>query len=387
MKRVALLVDAAADLPYPELQDQTPMQQARLPFARELAGEGRCGALRRLRPEADASRALLAEICGVPEAVARDLRWGPMAASSLGLPLSADRVYVLAGFVSIDENHVQNPVHPSSMEEQKHLLEDLQQGLSEVDGKQVELHSLSLGRFVMVLQGGEGEVWPRTVVQYGHQNFLKRLPSRLNALLQQAESTLRDHPVNTVRLDLGEAPVDGLWCWSGGANVVEPEPQPFRQALVTQDPLAEGMAKMWNRTLLKMENPYTLSRPDAGFDVFQMMQVLENHDEVVIWVPAPFSSRKFEGSSEKVRRLDAVDYYVTGPVKAILEEMQPSRLLLLAAGVRHRGRPERGAAPFVLWGEGMASDSCQGWTEIDCAQGSLGTPKVKKLLEIFRKET
>ncbi|MDF3130316.1 hypothetical protein P0Y35_13995 [Kiritimatiellaeota bacterium B1221] len=387
MKRVAILVDAAADLPYPELQDQTPMQQARLPFARELASEGRCGALKRLRPEADASRALLAEFCGVPEAVARDLRWGPMAAASLGLPVSADRVYILAGFVSIDEHQVQMPVHPSSLEEQQHLLEDLQKGLSETDGRAVELHSLSLGRFVIMLQAGEGEVWPRTVVQYGRKSFLKRLPARLTRLLQKAEATLKGHPVNTVRLDLGEAPVDGLWCWSGGANVVTPDVQPFRQALVTQDPLAEGMAKMWKRTLLQMENPYNLSRPDAGFDVFQMMQILENHDEVVIWVPAPFSSRKFEGSSEKVRRLDAVDYYVSGPVKAILEEMQPSRLLLLAAGVRHRGRPERGAAPFVLWGEGIASDSCQDWTEIECTQGSLGSPKVKKLLEIFRKET
>ena len=61
--------------------------------------------------------------------------------------------------------------------------------------------------------------------------------------------------------------------------------------------------------------------------------------------------------------------------------------MLLAAGFRHRGRPERGAAPFVLWGGGIAADTCRSWTEMDSLQGSLGTPKIKKLLEIFRKET
>jgi 2,3-bisphosphoglycerate-independent phosphoglycerate mutase len=387
MKRVALLVDAAADLPYPELQDLTPLQQARLPAARELAAEGRCGALRRMRPEADASRALLAECCGLTDPQARDLRWGPVAAASLGLPLNAGRMYVLAGFVQVDENQQQHPVHPSSLEEQAQLLTDLQVWLSKVDSLGCRLHHFSLGRFVLELHGVD-EDWPLSQVQYARKLFIKRLPARLQTLLDAAKSCLQDHPVNQVRLDLGEAPIEGLWCWSGGSSVISAAPLPFRQALVSPDPLAAGMAGHWHLPFLKMEDPYALDRPDAAFDVFEMIKLLENQDEVVIWIPAPFSSRKFEGSSEKVRRLDAVDYYVTGPVKAILEEMQePSRFLLLAAGVRHRGRPVRGAAPFVLWGEGLKADACPRWTEIDSLAGSLGTPRVIKLLEIFRKET
>jgi len=385
MKRVALLVDAAADLPYPELQDQTPMQQARLPFSRGLAREGRCGALRRLRPEADASRALLAEFCGMSESRAREMRWGPVAAAALGLPLSKDRVYLLAGFVRFDENQQLHPVHPSSMEEQTQLLDDLQVALSEADGSELALISLSLGRFVISM-AGRGEHMGRAPVQYGHQSLLNRVSPRMKKLLKCAEAVLPSHPVTSVRLDLGEAPVDGLWIWSGGSEIATPDPLPFSQALVSPELLAFGMSKQWNQHFLKMEDPYTLDRPDAAFDVFEMIKLIEAHDEVVLWVPAPFSSRRFEGSSEKVRRLDAVDYYVTGPVRAILEEIQPSRLLLLAAGVRHRGRPERGAAPFVLWGNGISADACQSWSELESLQGSLGTPKLKKLLDTFRKE-
>jgi 2,3-bisphosphoglycerate-independent phosphoglycerate mutase len=386
MKRVALLLDAAADLPYPELQDETPLQHARLPFSRNLAAEGQNGSLRRQRREADASRALLAEICGVGEIPARDLRWGPVAAASLNLPLRSNKMYLLGGFLSIDERNQQNQVRPSSMEEQEHLLKDLCEVLSREDGVSVELHTLAFGRFVMELEG-EGPDWPLIQVQYEHNRFMKRLPKRLVKLLSAAEKLLEDHPVNQIRVDLGEPPIRSLWCWSGGKSVQETENIPFKQALVSPDPLAQGLSTLFQREYLRMEDPYSLDRPDAAFDVFEMMRLLENHDEIVMWIPAPFSSQRFEGSAEKVRRLDAVDYYVTGPVKAILDEIQPSRLLLMAAGVRHRGRPERGVAPFVLWGDGIPADDCRAWTEVDSTQGSLGTPKVKKLLEIFRKET
>lgn len=383
MKRVALLVDAAADLPFPELQDQTPLERARLPHARNLASEGSVGCLRRLRPEADASRALLAELCGLSSEQARSLRWGPMAAVALGLPLDGERLYLLGEFISVDEQNQQGPVAPSSPEEQEQVLRDLEKALSEVDRREVRLHGLTRGHFVMELSGGRSS-YPVSRVEFEHSGFLKRVPVRLRKLLEAAEACLAAHPVNQIRLDLGEAPLDGFWCWSGGREVPIPDSPPFSQVLMSPERLVAGMAAQWNRTFMPMPDPYGLNQPDAGFDVENMLRLLEKHDEVVIWIPAPFSGTRFEGPEEKVRRLDAIDYYITGPVQAILEEMDSSRLLLLAAGVRHRGRPERGAAPFVLWGEGVSADPRTAWTETDGLEGSLGSPSFHNLLELFR---
>ncbi|MDA3873932.1 MAG: hypothetical protein PF795_08215 [Kiritimatiellae bacterium] len=383
MKRVALLVDAAADLPFPELQDQTPLQRARQPYARRLAAAGACGALRRMRPEVDASRALLAELCGVSSEEARALRWGPMAAAALGLPLDGARLYLLGEFISVDEQNLQGPVAPSSLEEQEHVLRDLDKALSEVDRGEVHLHGLTRGHFVMELSGGRS-TFPVSQVEFEHSGFLKRVPTRLRKLLEAAERCLSAHPVNQIRLDLGEAPLDGLWCWSGGREVPIPDSPPFSQVLMSPERLVEGMARQWNRAFMPMPDPYSLNQPDAGFDVGKMLRLLEKHDEVVIWIPAPFSGSRFEGPEEKVRRLDAIDYYVTGPVQAILEEMESSRLLLLAAGVRHRGRPERGAAPFVLWGDGISPDACPAWTETDGMEGALAALSFQHLLEHFR---
>ncbi len=104
----------------------------------------------------------------------------------------------------------------------------------------------------------------------------------------------------------------------------------------------------------------------------------------MVWVHAPFSAGRFEGPEEKVRRLDAVDYYVTGPLRAILLKHRPSRMCLIAAGLRHRGLPEKGRAPFVLWGEGVSTDTVKAWNESDALAGALGCPKLTRLLDLFR---
>jgi len=384
MKRVILMVDAAADFPFPELEDRTPLQVARMPHARRLAGEGCNGVLKRTRSEADASRALLAEACGLRPADAADLRWGPVAAASLGVGPEPDRMYVLCRFVSHDsEEELQSPVTPSGVGEQNGLLSDMERWIAERCGESARLHSLSPGRFVLDV-AAEGMTWPRMPVGYDHLRTLKRLPPRIRDMVRAAEEGLAGHSVNAVRLDLGEPPINGMWCWSGGTVVPPPGELDFPQALVSSDPLVEGMARCWGRTFLSMDDPYGLDRPDAAFDMAGMIRMLEAHEEVVVWLPAPFSTRKYEGAAEKVRRLDAVDYYVTGPLRALLEEWRPCRLLLTAAGVRHRGRPEKGPAPCVLWGDGVASDDVTSWSETDSPGGSLATPKFSKLLELLR---
>lgn len=379
------MVDAAADFPFPELEDRTPLQRARLPNARRLAAEGRNGALRRMRAEADASRSLLAEACGLESATARDLRWGPFGAAAAGLDLSPEAFRLLCQFVSFDgdDRGGQSPVRPAGLEEQERLLEDMREAVRVTSGKKVSFHSLSPGRFVM--QMGDGSVqWPRSHVSYEHGRFLSRLPPPLKSMLLAAEACLEAHPVNAVRVDLGEAPINGLWCWSGGTSVPSPDPPPFRQALVSPDPLVKGLARVWNLPFLPMRDPYALDQPDAAFDVSALMKLLEACDELLCWIPAPFSTRGYEGPEEKVRRLDSVDYYVTGPMLAVLEELAPARMLLLAAGVRHRGRPEKGPAPFVLWGDGVESDDISTWSEMESPTGSLATPKFTKLLEVLR---
>ncbi len=384
MKRILLLVDAAADFPFPELGDQTPLAHAKLPYASEIAQSGSCGNLKLRRVEADASRSLLAESCGLEARSAREMRWGPVAAASMGLHRDAMLFRSLCHFLHVDDQGEQTAHTPSSQEEHLQLVMDLQEGLSEVEG--LRLIPMQPGRFILELPA-PGIRPVKIPVGYDRQGALAKLPQRLRDVIRKAEAVLESHPVNLVRQDLGEPVLNSLWCWSGGVTTpVSPTPE-FRQALVSPDPLAKGLAELWDLPFLGMEDPYLLERPDAAFDVFQFLKLFEDVDEMVVWVPAPFASNKYEGPEEKVRRLAAVDYYVTGPLWAIAREQASCRILLASAGLRHRGRPEKGVAPFALWGEGVNVDPAQAWSEVDAQAGSLGSPKFQRLLELFRNKT
>lgn len=384
MKRILLFVDAAADFPFPELGDETPLAHAKLPYAAELASEGACGNLKLRRVEADASRSLLAEACGLDTRAARDLRWGPVAAASLGMEKTKGRFRTLCHFLHVDHEGGQNPHTPSSLEEHHQLVEDLEAHLSTT--LDIRLIPMQPGRFVLDLPS-TGLKPLKVQVGYEREGAQARLLAPLRDVIRQAERFLETHPVNQIRQDLGEPILNSLWCWSGGQTINMPPTLPFRQALMSPDPLVRGLAELWGLPFIPMEDPFVLDRPDAAFEVFELLKTLDSVEEILVWVPAPFASNKYEGPEEKVRRLAAVDYYVTGPLLAIAREQAPCRMLLASAGLRHRGRPEKGVAPFALWGEGVQLDPCRSWTEIGAQSGSLGNPKFQRLLDIFRTET
>ena len=191
--------------------------------------------------------------------------------------------------------------------------------------------------------------------------------------------------MNEVRLDLGDPPIHGVWCWSGGRTIPDRSPPLFRQALAGSDPLLKGLGARWGLETLTLPDPYGPGSHERAFDMEAMGDLLSRHDEVVGWIPAPFSSNRFEGVEEKVRRLDAFDYTVLGPIWECLREWSPCRLLLVAAGLRHRGRPERGAGPFVSWGEGIDPDGVEAWSESAALEGAWGTSKFPALLKHLRK--
>jgi 2,3-bisphosphoglycerate-independent phosphoglycerate mutase len=154
--------------------------------------------------------------------------------------------------------------------------------------------------------------------------------------------------------------------------------------MFSTDPFVRGLAAHCGVPFDLLPDPYQKGEP---FSMEGIMEALEKQQEVILWIPAPFSSERFQEPQEKVRRLDQMDYRLLSPIRKMLQERGQVRFLLAAAGVRHRGRPERGSAPFVLWQQGLRADAASGWTEADAMEGSLGAPRWAALLETFRKQS
>jgi len=383
LKRVILIVDAAADFPCEELRDQTPLDVARSPNSRALAEEGKAGVLRLTAHDSSHAMSRLCEVCGFDSKSAAEIRWGPLAARAAGLDPDSSRFRALGHFITVHEDCVGGPGFPDSVAEQEELLSLLCRELG------VNFLSFGNGRFVFDMPRFEGglpaSLTPTDLTGKSISKASKGWPEALSSLLQRAEALLGRHPVNYVRVDLGQNPLNGIWLWSGGtlSGVSQSSGIPG-QAMMSCEPLALGLGQALGLPTMGMDSPYSLDRVDAAFDVADFLKLLERNEEIVVWVPAPFARGPNEGPEEKVRRLDAIDYYITGPIRAILGQRDDSRLLLLSAGIRHRGLPEKGRAPFVLWGEGVAPDAATAWSEREGLLGSLGTPKFSTLLNLLR---
>jgi hypothetical protein len=64
---------------------------------------------------------------------------------------------------------------------------------------------------------------------------------RLRVLMNEAQMLLHEHPVNAAREARGEAPVNSLWLWGGGA--IARAERPALREVLADDPLARGLAR------------------------------------------------------------------------------------------------------------------------------------------------
>ena len=390
MKRVIFMVDSAADFPYASLRDQTPLEMARFPTARALAREGKSGALKFTSLQSSHAMSCLGAVYEGQGLVSKEVRWGPLAARALGWAPDSARFRCLGHFMTSSEPDVLCPAFPGTLTEQEVLLREIEGRLRHAICDTVQLGSFGLGRFVLDMPlvdvGRMESLTPGDLKGKTLSKYLRRMPPPLQTVMEVAAAVLTDHAINQIRLDLGENPMNAIWLWSGGSlSGVTRHPEALRQGLMSCEPLALGLGKALGVEVLSMDDPYHLDRIDAAFDVAAFVEMMGRCDEVSVWVPGPFSRGQMEGPEEKVRRLDAIDYYILSPIRAVLDDLPEVRMLMLSAGIRHRGVPEKGRAPFVLWGDGIAPDDTCGWHERDALRGALGTPKLLTLFDILRR--
>jgi 2,3-bisphosphoglycerate-independent phosphoglycerate mutase len=211
----------------------------------------------------------------------------------------------------------------------------------------------------------------------------------LASFAERAAACLRDHPVNEVRVDLGENPANGIWPWSGGAFPTawaSPGPGRTRAAMLTDRPFARGVARLCGMETLQLGDPWTAEAGACSVPLRGLVATLRRCDELVVYVGAPGECGWFGGVSDKVRALGRLDQNVLAPLKLVLDAYRPYRLCLVALrpAASAAGRPAEGALPWVAAGEGIEADTVEHWDEAACAEGALGRVDVGGLMGWLR---
>jgi 2,3-bisphosphoglycerate-independent phosphoglycerate mutase len=390
MKSIMIILEAAADEPVGQLDGRTPLSLARLHVAGRWARAGRCGVVESLpempfwRPEA-----MLATFAGVPSQRALGWRRGPLEALTMTRPLpSKASVVYRVDFVTVDEGKVRDagPVR-LEVEETDALVSALQRRWEERDWM---WRVTGPGTAVVGLEAGDDALWEGMSPQWfegmdaGENWGTLSMPESLREMLREASVILSCHPVNEVRVDLGENPANGIWLWGGGRRMERVgEHGPVAGVMVTDSLLGRGVAAACGMRSLPLRSPYTSEIAPLPFHVPELVAALRETKLLMAYVSAPVRGGRHGTGRDKVRFLDHVDQRVLRPLSEVLEAYRPYRLMLAADSVvsSETGRPRPGVIPVVLYGDGIDPDEVACWNEEACSQGSLGSMKLRDFWE------
>jgi 2,3-bisphosphoglycerate-independent phosphoglycerate mutase len=383
-----VIYEGAADVDLVDLENTTPLAVTRGVHATTLLSHGQCGVLGwdrhgiPARPEC-----ALAVLLGVPVSEAKGMKRGPVEAAGTEVDPSMWTFAYRGNFVPTDGREVrESRVSGISMDETEWLCETLAGAFGK---DEIRFAVGGKGRIVVMFDLIEGEIDGGEFPLVGSpvvsdEEFERRKPSKRVAFMQSCAELLATQPVNEVRVDLGENPANFLWLWGGGPPVHVVRPfggAPVTSAMVTNSPMARGMARLCGMTYRDLGDVWTDAERPELIAASELGKCISAHDLTVVYVEAPEEGGSFGSAVEKVKALDRLDIHVLGRLRDAVGGIDDDFRLMVAA------LPEDGISldetPVMMAGTGFVSGQAGHWDELSCRSGALGTLDAERALARF----
>lgn len=387
-----------ADRPSDALQQRTPMEVARCSIATGLAVTGRGGLIQTGRAAEDArSEAFLGRCLGMSESTLRDMWRGPLEALAADVDTTGAAWVFRADLVTLDGNRLVGSTVPGiSFKETRELVESMEEAVADLHVKMV---ATGPGQALVVVhdkhvegvrsvppQELEGDDLLASAPFYRRQKWVRHF-------VEATAEVCSNHPVNEVRVDLGENPANALWPWGGGSPLLAGgglQAGPCETGgLIADGMLARGFAKYVGIDMVEMASPWEeMDGKRPPFRIAGIVKALQDHDHVILYVESRYPGGRYGGAANKVWALESLDHRVLAPMASVMDAIKPCRLALAVDGavLASKGRRVRDPLPVILSGQGVEPDGVGHWDERCCAQGSLGSLEMADLLESLRKE-
>ncbi len=394
MKKIVVIYEGVADAPLDDLDGRTPLQAARASSAGRLAENGRGGMLSGC-PEGfeDRNEVVLALLLGIPASDARRLFRGPLEALSAGMEAGRDHMVYRANFVTMDGNTLcRGAIPPLSLEETRILTASLQEVC---DPSEILLEVLGPTRVLVRVKVESGNN-PSGISPFRAEGAdlndvlpIHRKSDLLRDFIEGANKVLEGHPVNEVRIDLGENPANGIWLWGGGRV---PDPGSVNVeglqggCMLTSNAMARGLAGLAGMNTVELVNPWNaVDKKPPDFAVARLMERLSDTDLLVVYAESPMEGGRYGSATDKVWALEKLDRYVLAPLMTVLESQRPFRLVLTTDSFTptESGIAVQAPLPMVMFGEGIVADDVSHWDEEECKAGSLGIMPLERIMPVL----
>lgn len=392
MKHLLIILEGTADVPQPLLDGKTPLAAARVPQLTALAATGACGLVRPARDlRAFRPTAMLGSLLGIPADEARQLHRAPFEALAAGLPVLLNERIFRSSFVTFRDDVLAESSVALSIDETVALCEALEPAAR---AHQVRLDPLRPGHLLALFKDGSTTVDPGLPPHAVEgRPWLPFLPkgaenAALRDFLSEANDILARHPVNEVRVDLGENPANGLWLWGGGGEPSVSAPfggRPLKACMITNSLMARGLARLCRMTVAGFRDPAAPTGSGTALDVAATVTALRDHDLTVVYIAARREIGRHGNPRDKALALQAIDFHVLAPLREIAAAHRPCRVLVTTDACidSETQRSAETALPFALSGDGIIPDDCARWDETACQSGRLGTMDPAALFEML----
>ncbi|MEN8149514.1 MAG: hypothetical protein ABFS86_06805 [Planctomycetota bacterium] len=374
MKLAVVILSGAGDRPIEALGGMTPLESADLAAIASLAEQGRVGGVRTIPPEVVPSgEAAVSSILEVDPA-AHSPGPGACLARVLGIDLGPRDLAFRCDLVNLFEGAVVDPTAGRiGGEEAEILFSALDEALgSGGPGTSVRFLPGDRWRGVLVIRDGQAEgVRTRPPGSFLGKRARDRGPvgpgaDLIRSLMDRAAEILPKHDINTVRVDLGENPANGIWVWGGGRPGNLPEEPPTGWGTVSAVGVHPSFLGFAAERGVRAVGIAPASRPAGNLEELGRSAVaaLAVSDTVVVHLDGAMEHSLLGEVDGKVRYLTGADEWVVKPLAeelgilgGILEEARAEaraegRILVVASHVAsvEKRRVLRDVVPFLVAG-------------------------------------
>jgi 2,3-bisphosphoglycerate-independent phosphoglycerate mutase len=212
----------------------------------------------------------------------------------------------------------------------------------------------------------------------------------LSRIMEQAAKILQRHPVNQVRLELGENQASNIWLWGQGRQgQLESFHRRFGQrgAVITGVDLLRGLARLMGIKIVQVEGATGYLDTNYQGKGEAALAALAENDLVLVHAAAPDEAGHEHLAAEKVEAVEKIDKYIVGPLLKELQGQKNGRIMVLPDHPTPIGRRThtKDPVPFALAGAEIVGNGQESFSEVKAAESGFRIEKGYELMEYFLK--
>jgi 2,3-bisphosphoglycerate-independent phosphoglycerate mutase len=392
MKYCVLIMDGAAGWPVKEQGGRTTLELARTPNLDALVPEGTLGMTANVPAGMEPSSAIACmSLLGYDPRIYYRGR-AAIEAVSMGVSIAQDEAVFRCNLVAVKNGRMWSYCagHITD-EEAAELIEALNQ---KIGSDEVHFYAGVSYRHLLKIKGHMETIQAVCTPPHDIPDKLvaTHLPQGTGSrylikLMQDAESVLKDHPVNRSRTARGLIPATHIWLfWGSGPIPMVPafhEAYGLSAAITSGVDLLRGLGLMTGMTILNLPGITDNLQNDFAGQAEGGLKALADHDLVVIHVEAPDEAGHAGNVAEKVAAIEKIDQEVVSR----LRNYPPNALRLLVmpdhptpVSLRTHAAEQ---VPFLMRGPGFKPNGALRFTEAEAARTDFGIAEGHDIMKYF----